>query len=202
MTSRTIIQIALFGSLWGFIEATLGGVLHLALVPFTGTIMASVGFAILFAAMRSGVKPVQLPLIAIVAASFKFLDVPLFGLPLFAITVVNPAVAIASQGLAFALLFGRAPQADRIASLAPRMLGAAALSIVLFNAISVFGFNWQTNQTQHPLNTVLVQLPLMVLYATAFSLLIGCVRFTLSAGWQAAAAAACAVLAVVVRCSL
>ena len=52
-----IITIILFGAIWGLFEATLGGVLHIAHLPFTGTIMASIGFTILYCAMRAGAKP-------------------------------------------------------------------------------------------------------------------------------------------------
>ena len=202
MKTNNAITILLFGSLWGLLEATLGGLLHLAFVPFTGTIMASIGFAILFAAMRAGVRPAGLPFVALVAAAFKLLDAPLFGLPLMTMTIVNPAVAIASQGFAFAVLFARAPHASRIHALAPRMLGAAALALTLFNAISIFGFGWPTNQTQHPWNTALIQLPLMAMGATALALFAGHLRLTLSAGWQTAAAAGCAALAIAARALL
>lgn len=203
---HTIITIALFGSLWGLIEATLGGILHLAHIPYTGTVMASFGLAILYAALRSGVRPAALPAVALVAAAFKFLDAPLFGLPIFTITIANPAVAIATQGLAFSLVFWRGTSADRIASIAPRFLIAAAAGMVAFNAISVWGFGWPTNHTQHPWNTVLVQLPLMAIGATAITRAISAladrVHVSPSLRWQAAAAAACAMLALAARASI
>lgn len=196
MSKRNAVTIALFGSVWGLIEATMGGLLHFAHVPFTGTIMASIGFALLFAAMQGGLKPAELALVSLVAASFKFTDVLIFGASPFDIIITNPAVAIASQGLAFAAVFRRSPSPLRAMQLAPRFFVAAAASMVLFNAVSVVFFSWQTNHTQNLVNAAVVQLPLMALGATALALLAGRIRITASFGLQAAAAAGCAALAI------
>lgn len=186
----TIITIILFGSIWGLFEATLGGVLHIARVPFTGTIMASIGFTIMFAALRGGLKPAHLFAVAGVAAAFKFVDGPLFSLPIFDRTIVNPAVAIASQGLACALILRRASIEEGAPRLALRFLGAAALSVVVFNGVSLGAFGWETNQTKRILATALVHLPIMAIAATAMSQLIAKrVSVDMSTTWQATAAA-------------
>ena len=41
-----IIGILVFGSIWGFLEATLGGFLHLIIFPNKGAIMAGIGVPI------------------------------------------------------------------------------------------------------------------------------------------------------------
>jgi len=104
MKMREILSIALFASAWGLIETLIGGAMHMAHLPFTGVVMASIGFAILYTALRSGLAPSKLALVSIVAASFKFLHTPLFGTPLFDPMIINPAISIASQGLVFALI--------------------------------------------------------------------------------------------------
>lgn len=194
--------ILLFGTAWGLIEATLGGVLHLMRLPFTGAIMASIGFALLYAALRAGVRPSRLLFISLIAAGFKFLDIPLFGLPLFAQTVINPAVAIASQGLAAALLLRGDPGTEGVPALALRMLGSAALAMLLFNAVSVLGFGWQTFQSRDPLGAG-AQLLITALSATALARL-GASRSLAGLvarrpGWQAASALAAASLAIAAR---
>jgi hypothetical protein len=99
-----LIGIAVFGSLWGALEATLGGLLHLIHFPYTGAIMANVGFTIMAAAVAIYGRP-SLPLgTGLVAASFKLLDVLLLSLSPFAQAVVNPAVAIILEALAFQMV--------------------------------------------------------------------------------------------------
>ena len=203
MNRRHIATIALFGSIWGFFEATLGGVLHLAHLPFTGTIMTCIGFSILYGALRSGLRPVSLATVGLVAASFKFIDCWLFGIAPYNILIVNPATAIAMQGLAFALVFGMGRADDRILRLAPRFLITAAVAMVAFNAISLGVFGWQTEHTVHPWTTALTHLPLMALGSTFLVKAIAAVsnrtRLAFTTGWQIATATICAVLAIVVR---
>lgn len=99
-----LIGVALFGSLWGALEATVGGLLHLVHFPYTGAIMANIGFTIMAAAVAIYGRP-SLPLgIGLVAASFKLLDVLLLSLSPLARGVVNPAVAIILEALAFQLV--------------------------------------------------------------------------------------------------
>lgn len=99
-----LIGVALFGSLWGALEATVGGLLHLVHFPYTGAIMANIGFTIMAAAVAIYGRA-SLPLgIGLVAASFKLLDVLLLSLSPLARGVVNPAVAIILEALAFQLV--------------------------------------------------------------------------------------------------
>jgi len=118
---NTILKIAIYGAAWGLLEATAGGALHMIRVPYTGLIMAPMGFAILYLAMRSGVKPGQLFMVSLVAASMKFTSALVFSIPLMSRRIVNPAISIAMQGLAFSLVarfglfsaLGRTPGALR-----------------------------------------------------------------------------------------
>ncbi len=65
---RIIIGILVFGSIWGFLEATLGGFLHMIIFPNKGAIMSGIGVAIMASALTIYRKPVMLPGIGIVAA--------------------------------------------------------------------------------------------------------------------------------------
>ena len=99
-----IIGILVFGSIWGLIEATLGGFLHMIIFPNKGAIMGGIGVAIMATALAVYRKPAMLPGIGIVAASFKLLDVWLFALPVASIHIINPAMAIIFESLAFGLV--------------------------------------------------------------------------------------------------
>lgn len=99
-----LIGILVFGSIWGFLEATLGGFLHLIIFPNKGAIMAGIGVATMASALAIYKKPGILLGIGIIAASFKLLDVWFFALPVASIHIINPAMAIIFESLAFSLV--------------------------------------------------------------------------------------------------
>ncbi len=99
-----LIGILVFGSIWGLVEATLGGFLHMIIFPNKGAIMTGIGVAIMASALAIYKKPSMLPGIGIVAALFKLLDVWLFALPIASIHIINPAMAIIFESLAFSLV--------------------------------------------------------------------------------------------------
>ena len=99
-----IIGILVFGSIWGLLEATLGGFLHLIIFPNKGAIMSGIGVAIMASALAIYRKPGMLLGIGIVAASFKLLNVWLLFVPIGAIHIINPAMAIIFESLAFSLV--------------------------------------------------------------------------------------------------
>ena len=101
---RLIVGVLVFGSIWGFMEATLGGFLHMIIFPNKGAIMSGIGVAVMASALAIYRKPAMLPGIGIVAAAFKLIDVFLFSLPVTSIHIVNPAMAIFFESLAFGLV--------------------------------------------------------------------------------------------------
>ncbi len=197
---KQLTTILMFGAIWGLLEATLGGALHLIRLPFTGTIMASIGFALLYGALRAGARPSQLFAVALVAAAFKFADGPIFGLPFLDRTIVNPAVAIASQGLACAVVLRPGSVSERSWALGLRFLGAAAISVVAFNAVSLGAFGWETNQSKDMAVTALIHLPIIALASTVLARSV-VERLGVETGLrlQTAAAAAACTLALVAR---
>lgn len=100
---RLIIGVVVFGSIWGFFEATLGGFLHMIIFPNKGAIMAGIGMAIMGSALAIYKKPSMLPGIGAVAAAFKLLSVVFFGWPPASIHIINPAMAIFLESLAFGI---------------------------------------------------------------------------------------------------
>ena len=101
---RLIIGVLVFGSIWGFLEATLGGFLNLIIFPNKGAMMGGIGMAIMGAALAIYRKPAMLPGIGIVAASFKWLNAWLLFVPASAVQIINPAMAIILEALAFSLV--------------------------------------------------------------------------------------------------
>ena len=129
------------GSLWGFLEATLGGLLHLLPFPIAGRIMAPIGFALMFWGMKNGLKAHQLFCVSLIAASFKFFDFFLFHLPIFHISIVNPSQAIAMQGLCFAAvssLFRKYEQSWQGTALTALPLYSVSWFLFAFNSSMVF----------------------------------------------------------------
>ncbi|MFO7996024.1 MAG: hypothetical protein R6U93_02585 [Dehalococcoidia bacterium] len=101
---RVLIGILVFGSIWGLLEATLGGFFNLVIFPNKGAIMGGIGMAIMGAALAIYRKPAMLPGIGIVAASFKWLNSWLLFVPVSAVHIINPAMAILLESVAFSLV--------------------------------------------------------------------------------------------------
>ena len=143
---RVVIGILVFGSIWGLIEATLGGALHLIHFTYKGAITGGIGMAIMAAFVVMYRRPKLAFCIAVIAALFKPLSAVIYGQPIFAPFVVNPASAILLEGLAFSLvvslLFKRFE--SNIKARIAVGISAGYLSIILFGVLaSVVGMgNW------------------------------------------------------------
>ncbi len=99
-----IVGILVFGSIWGLVEATLGGSLHLIHFAYKGAITGGIGMSIMAAFVVMYRQPKLAFCIAVIAALFKPLSAVIYGQPIFAPFVVNPASAILLEGLAFSLV--------------------------------------------------------------------------------------------------
>jgi hypothetical protein len=99
-----IVGIVLFGSIWGLVEATLGGFLHLIHFTYKGAIMGGIGISIMAAFVVTYRRPKLVFWIGVIAALFKPLSAVIYGRPIFAPFVVNPASAIILEALAFSLV--------------------------------------------------------------------------------------------------
>jgi hypothetical protein len=98
-----IFGILVFGSIWGLLEATLGGFLNMVLFPNKGAIMTGIGVAIMAASLAVYRRAAMTVGIGLVAASFKLLNVWIF-VPVSYHHVLNPAVAIIFEALIFGLI--------------------------------------------------------------------------------------------------
>ncbi len=99
-----IVGIVLFGSIWGLVEATLGGSLHLIHFAYKGAITGGIGISIMGAFVVTYRRPKLVFWIGVIAALFKPLSAVIYGQPIFAPFVVNPASAILLEALAFSLV--------------------------------------------------------------------------------------------------
>lgn len=93
---KSIVSIAVFGTLWGFIEATLGNTLHLLHLPFSGTILTSIALIIILIARIYNPTRGSTFLMAIIAAFIKVIS--------FATVKLGPFVAIIAEGILIELL--------------------------------------------------------------------------------------------------
>jgi ABC-type thiamin/hydroxymethylpyrimidine transport system permease subunit len=97
MKKNSLISIAVFGTLWGLIEATLGSALHLMKLPFSGTILASFALIIILIARIHNPTRGSTVLMAIVAAFIKAIS--------FATVKLGPFIAIIMEGLLIEVVF-------------------------------------------------------------------------------------------------
>jgi len=74
MTNKSITYIAVFGALWGLVEATLGSVLHLVNAPFSGTILSAIGMIIILIARGINPQPGSTLIMAFIAALIKIMS--------------------------------------------------------------------------------------------------------------------------------
>lgn len=93
---RDMVYIAIFGTLWGLAEATLGALLHLLHVPLSGAILASIGMSIILIARRLNDRRGSTLLMALLAASVKMLS--------FSTVKLGPFVAILLEGMLLELV--------------------------------------------------------------------------------------------------
>jgi hypothetical protein len=138
---RIITGILVFGSIWGLFEATLGGFFNLILFPNKGAIMSGIGMAIMGAALTIYRRPAMLSGIGVVAASFKLLNVWLLFVPINAVQVINPAMAIIFESLAFGLvaafLMNKITRNSLVATGAGALAGLMSATAYVFFAVYV-----------------------------------------------------------------
>lgn len=135
---RVVIGILVFGSIWGLVEATLGGALHLIHFTYKGAITGGIGMSIMATFVVMYRRPKLVFFIAAIAAMFKLLSAVIYGQPIFTPFVVNPASAILLEGLAFSLVASLLFKGFESSIKARIGAGVAAgyLSIILYGVIA------------------------------------------------------------------
>ena len=172
--SLTVIVI---GSVWGLVEMTLGGFLHAIHFPQKGAIMGglAISFMAIFVTMTG--KPSLVPLLGVIAASFKPFGAIIFGVPFLSPYVINPAIAIVLEALAFsavAVVLKTAIDRRLLARVGTGIL-AGSLGYVFYAAFaSIFGLGmWPTLAFSEKLQFILTNAtPIAVM--GAIMLVAGC----------------------------
>lgn len=90
MNRKSIVSVAVFGTLWGFSEATFGSALHLLNLPFSGSILVSIALIIILIARIYNPTRGSTFLMALTAAFIKALS--------FSTVKLGPFVAIIVEG--------------------------------------------------------------------------------------------------------
>jgi len=89
MKKGYILGILFFGSLWGFSEAILGGLLYRFDLPYSSIVLTVIGFSILTVAMVYLPKAGIASTIAATAMLYKFLNTPFFACHLLGILLLG-----------------------------------------------------------------------------------------------------------------
>lgn len=87
----------IYGCIWGLAELSLGGYLHYVHHPLKGKIMVSIAYTIMLVYLARHKNIWHPVFMGIIAASFKFFNVIIFGVPVFSRSIVNPALAIIAE---------------------------------------------------------------------------------------------------------
>jgi len=102
--TTVVLPILAFGSMWGLIELSLGGYLHLVHFPDKGAVLGGIGFALMawFTAVTR--RPRLVPWLGLIAASYKLPDAVPLHVSFTSAPVMNPAMAIIVEALVFSLV--------------------------------------------------------------------------------------------------
>ncbi len=102
---NALLLVLWFGSLWGAVEALIGGVLHYVLPPTVpGKFMILLATGIMAWAYKKTGKPWMPLAIAFIAAPLKLFSAVVFQLPVNAPAILNPVFGILSQGIGFTVV--------------------------------------------------------------------------------------------------
>lgn len=89
--------VVFYGALWGFLEATLGWVLHFLPSAISGIVMFPLGVFFMFKGSKVRNKSADILIVGVVAALIKLVNFFMPGLPYF--KTLNPAISILLEAL-------------------------------------------------------------------------------------------------------
>lgn len=117
LTTRELVTIAIFGTLWGIVEMTLGGVLKSLNVPMSGMVLAAIGLLIVMIGRRFVPKRGTTLFIGVIATVLKLFS--LGGV------IVGPMVGILTEALVAEIVLSIKKEPSRL-----QMVLAGALGVV------------------------------------------------------------------------
>jgi hypothetical protein len=170
-----VIGILVFGSVWGLVEAILGGALHLIHFPYKGAIPGAIGMSIMAAFVVTYRQPKLIFWLGVVAALFKPLSALSYGQSVFSPFVINPASAILLEALAFTLVVSLLFKGfeSSIKSRIAAGISAGYLSAILYAILaSAVGMgNWASWGVTERLTAALTDGTVLAIAGTALLLL-------------------------------
>jgi hypothetical protein len=119
--TQQLVYIAVFGAIWGAVEMTIGSYLHVLNIPESGTVLASIGMAVLVVGRSFVPKRGATLLMGVVAMFIKMFS--LGGI------VINPMFAIFMESLLAEAAFGKGGPTQVRSALA----GAAGVSWIILH---------------------------------------------------------------------
>ncbi len=136
MKVKTVLGLLFFGSLWGCVEAVLGGSLYARHVPHASAVLTPIAFLILALARIYYPKPGSSTVIGAVAMLFKLVNTPLFLCHLLAVFL---------DGLAFDVMATLLTRRSEKSIVWRGILGASStyLGYTLFGITVTYGFRYQ-----------------------------------------------------------
>lgn len=133
------VGILIFGSIWGLLQATIGGAfgsldsffksqLHICPCPMVGAIL---GIPIMTAALAIYKRPAMLVGIGLAAIPFSFLVIPIQHIPAFTTPsttypIINPIIAMIFSSITFSIIAASVMRRSELTT--PVLVGAGALS--------------------------------------------------------------------------
>jgi hypothetical protein len=123
-TTRDLVNIAVFGTLWGLIEISLGTVLKSLNIPLSGMFLGAMGLLVVLAGRRFVPYWGATLFMGIVAMLLKLFS--LGGV------VIGPMVGIFSEALLAELVLSAAPRPNRLVFILAGMLGVVSAVIQPF----------------------------------------------------------------------
>ncbi len=153
------LTLLVIGSVWGFLEMTLGGFLHAIHFPQKGAVMGGIAVSLMAFFTTITGKPALVPLLGVIAALLKPFSAFIYGIPVLSPFIVNPSIAIMLEALAFSVVvitFKKALGKSIPAKMSAGML-AGALGISFYAAVaSIFGLGmWATLDLAATIQTAL-----------------------------------------------
>ena len=171
-----IISIIVIGSFWGLLEMALGGFLHTVHFAQTGAVMGGIAISLMAGFLLITKQPLMIPLVGVIAASFKPFSALIYGQAVISPYVVNPAVAIVLEAVAFstvAVVLAKSMHRHLYATAGAGFL-AGAFGVVFYAVTaSIFGMGkWPMLDLPTKIHTIYnTGVPIAV--AGAVSMLIG-----------------------------
>jgi hypothetical protein len=106
LTTRELVTIAIFGTLWGIVEMTLGGVLKSLNIPMSGMVLASIGLLIAMVGRRFVPRRGSTFFIGVIATILKLFS--LGGV------IIGPMVGILTEALVAEIVLSTRKEPNRM----------------------------------------------------------------------------------------